>query len=193
MSWEIVTAAEVASVSGMPVASFDDLWYDIVADMLETERGYRYLGTTSVISDEAHDGSGKDILRVKYPPIVSVSSLSIDSSSVGTTSYKTYNHYIRLVSTIDDTAKSYFPVGVQNVSISYTSGLAVPPGDVRLTMINAITVIAQFMMRGASVANTKYSVPGRGTESNPAVPSVFLVNVVKSIIRGALMRKVRFD
>lgn len=191
MSWELVTRAEVANLAGQDVATLRDEWYDWVVGILKQETGYEYIeGTTATVTDEAHDGNGTDLLVVKKPPIVSVASLSIGGSGVSSNRYKVYDQYVRMVSTLDDTIPSYFPIGVQNVLITYTSGFTAVPADVKLAVANAIEIIMLHNLRGGTTANIKWSVPERTDGADePPLPVASLSRVVRNIIRKGIRRK----
>lgn len=195
MAWTIVSRAEVADLTAINETDLRDSWYDMVVGLLKKESGYEYIDGTQAISDEAHDGDGTDMLRVKYPPIVSVSSLTIDDTSVASSRYKVYGNYIRLVSDIDDTIPDYFPVGTQNVTISYTGGFTETPEELKLAIVNAIGVVGQYQRRGATMVTPKYTTPDRSEPApEPMIPSVNLVSVVRNILRNGLpARKLRFD
>ena len=195
MSWEIVTKAQVSALSGLPQSKFEDDWYDWVAGLLKLVTPYEYVGETTTITDETHDGDGRDLLRVKYPPIVSVTSLTIDDTAVGSSKYKVYDNYVRLIEDIYEIVPARFPVGTQNVSITYVSGMATAPEDVKVAVASAVVYIALYKLRGASIANLQYSVPSTG-EGQPDRPLTFhsIARAVITILRqGVLRKRLRFD
>ena len=108
MSWEIVTRQEVSAFGNIPESTLESEWYDWAASIMEAETGYANIGESATVSSETHDGDGTDLLRVDYPPIVSVTSVSIDDTAISSTRYKVYSHYIRLTHDIDDTVPDYF-------------------------------------------------------------------------------------
>ena len=196
MAWEIVSKAEVADLSGQAEGVFSDAWYDWVVGILKEETGLTYVGdSVTTVTDEMHDGDGHDLLRVRHPPIVAVTTMEFDDTTVGSGRYKVYTNYIRMVSNIDDIVPSYFPVGVQNVGITYTSGFATTPVGMKLAVASAIIMLMQYKTRGTSYVNPKYTEPDRSDVSpRPIIPSTSVASAVRRIIRkGVARRRLLFD
>jgi Phage gp6-like head-tail connector protein len=89
----------------------------------------------TAIDHELHDGNSTDRLDLIHTPVQSVVALSIDGQSVDVSEIAVYQDYIRFISQSYDwnpRLRAYgrvFGEGVQNVSVSYTAGYAVIPGD----------------------------------------------------------------
>jgi hypothetical protein len=87
------------------------------------------------ILNELHDGDGTNLLEVHTTPIVSVSALSIEGQAIDPTELAIYPVLVAFKGSADwnPRLRSYsrlFPVGRQNVSISYMAGYLVLPADV---------------------------------------------------------------
>ncbi len=192
MSWEIVTQTEVSELSGQPEEAFNDTWYDWVVGILKEETGLTYVDGVTTVTAEKHDGDGYDLLRVKHPPIVAVTSIAFNGTTVGSSRYKVYTQYIRMVSNLDDIIPSVFPVGVQNISVTYTSGYAnedIPDG-MKLAVASAIIMLMQYNKRGTSRTNPKYDAPDRSDVTpSPTIPNQSLAATVRRIIRKGVRRK----
>ncbi len=88
------------------------------------------------VANELHDGDGTDELRVDLTPIVSVSALSIDGEAVDVAELAIYHTMVAFKASgeYSPRLRSYgqvFPVGRQNVSISYSAGYAAVPRDIQ--------------------------------------------------------------
>lgn len=193
MSWEIVTKAEVAELSGLSENDIRTTWYDMVIGILAEESQYDGYDGTTVITDEEHDGDGTALLLVSRPPIASVASLQIDDTAMTATGYRVYNNYIKLKWDAENMLFPVFPVGVGNIKVSYTSGFSTVPADIKLAVLNAIEVIALHKQRGASTANLRYdSARDRDGAPEPGVPLASLAYTVRRIIRNAGRKKIKF-
>jgi hypothetical protein len=167
MAWSYTTKAIVTELYKFPEASLKDEWSTWVESLINEHMGYAYIGTSATITDEKHNGNGSSSVYVKYPPIVSVSSLAIGSvtpSTLDSTSYKVFDDHIELIysqvtelSTAIYGGKSTFPIGVQNITITYVSGLASVPAIVQLTATQMIGEIAKFTSRGGADNSQKFT------------------------------------
>ena len=154
--WTYCSKEDVQDFSGVSKDSMRDSWSMIVEDMIEAHTGTTYGGTQAYT--ESYDGDGTDTLILKHVPVVSVSSLSVDSVSMSSSEYKVYTSgYIRLVGSTGTSLESAlgavgsaFPVGPQNITVSYTAEVAQVPGRVRLAAILMISEIALIHERGGS-------------------------------------------
>ena len=168
MSWNIVSKEEAQELGGVSRKALRDEWSDMVEDLICDYVGYDYIGTTELVTDEAHDGSGTPVLFVDRPPIVSVSEVKIGGTTLSSSAYRVYDHFIQLVgggqsriSKAIDGPLNVFPVGQQNIEIAYTSGLAEVPGKMKLAAAQMITEIAHYQKRGAAQGSVKYVPPER--------------------------------
>jgi len=161
MSWEIFSQQDVQDNLGIAADSFDDSHYDDALSFAEEWMG-RKLGGSATYTAEKHDGDGSDTLFVDHPPIVSVSALTIDDASMGASSYEVYGAYIRLTSLADSALFAaiagplvYFPVGAQNISITYVGGYAVAsvPARVRRGLMLLAAHFALFRSRAGADAS----------------------------------------
>lgn len=154
--WTYCSKEDVQDFSGVSKDKMRDSWSMIVEDMINAHTGTVYGGTQ--LYAESYDGDGTDTLVLRHVPIVSVSSLSVDGTSISSTGYKVYQSgYIRLISDSGTSLDSAlgavgaaFPAGTQNVSVSYTADVGQVPGRVRLAAILMISEIALIHERGGS-------------------------------------------
>jgi hypothetical protein len=190
MAWEIVSRAEVSSVSGMNADELRDDWYNMVVGILHEVTPYELFHTTTTITDEVHDGDGTNLLVVNRPPIVSISSISIDGVAVSSTCYTAYGNFVKLSPSEENLLTPIFPKGVGNVTISYTSGFSTVPTDIKLGVINAIEIIALHKKRGASTADLRYdSAADQDGSPEPGVPYASLAYTIRKILRTSIGRK----
>jgi len=190
MSWEIVSKAEVAELSGLNEADIRTLWYDMVVGILQENSQYELYSGSEVITDETHDGDGTNLLVVRRPPISSVSSLQIDDTAMTATSYRAYDNYIKLKW---DEGNFAFPVGIGNIKVTYTSGFAAVPSDIKLAVLNAIEIIALHKQRGASTANFRYDTARESDGApEPGVPVASLAYTIRKLLRAAGRKRIKF-
>jgi hypothetical protein len=129
-----------------------------------------------------------------------VSQLKIGTSTttlLGSSSYKVYDHYVKLVGWSQsslaealDGPINVFPKGTQNVTITYTSGLATVPAKVKLCAATMLVEIAHFKQRGAVQGSLKHRPPERiDGEQQPIGQRYGLVGTLQMIMQEALDRK----
>jgi len=78
------------------------------------------------------DGTGKTVLSLPWDPVVSVTSVSVNGSSLtvsspNTNSYPPTTIIVRDFCTLVRTDGEVFPEGVANVIVVYSAGFSVPP------------------------------------------------------------------
>jgi len=166
MAWTYCSKETVAAIARVDVDILRDEWSDQVEDLISDHEGFSTIGSTATITEEAHDGNGSNRIWVKKPPIVSVTSVQIGSISPTTLSssaYKVYDQYIQLVNSNTtslaeafDSARNVFPVGTQNVLITYVSGLAAVPARIELCAAVMIGEIAKVYRKGGADNSLKY-------------------------------------
>ena len=193
MSWEIVSRGEVAALSGLNEERLKDQWYDWVVDIFKKVSPYEYPETTATITAELHDGNGTDTLHVKYPPIVSVTTVLISNSAVSSSSIKAYDNYVRLAQSDDNVTNPVFTMGTKNISITYVAGFSTIPGDIKLSIANAIEIVALHTIRGASIADLRFDNP-RESDGSPApgVPYASLSRTVRNILKASGRKRIKF-
>ena len=162
MAWTYCSKETVAAIARVGVDILRDEWSDQVENLIADHEGFSTIGSTTTITEEAHDGNGSNRIWVKRPPIVSVTSVQIGSISpttLSSTAYKVYDQYVQLVNsstTNIDSTRNAFPVGTQNVLITYVSGLAVVPSRIELCAAVMIGEIAKVYRTGGSDNSLKY-------------------------------------
>ena len=166
MAWTLVSKATVANLHHLDTTSLQDEWSNWVEDMIKDHYGYTYIGTTTTISEEAHDGDGTPYVFVDNPPIVSVTTLAIGTittNAITSTSYKVYDDHIQLINdprthlaSAMGGAFNYFPIGQQNIKVTYVSGLASVPATVELCAAQMVAEIAKFYQKGGADSNSKF-------------------------------------
>jgi len=162
MAWTYCSKETVAAIARVDADILRDEWSDQVESLIADYEGFATIGSTTIITEEAHDGNGSNRIFVKKPPIVSVTSVQIGSISpttLSSTAYKVYDQYIQLVNsstTNIDSTRNAFPVGTQNVLITYVSGLAVVPGRIELCAAVMIGEFAKVYRTGGSDNSLKY-------------------------------------
>lgn len=199
VTWTLTTTQKVADLAGIATSELKDQWYEEVEALIKNYTGIQYLGTTASIANEKHDGDDTDTCFVDYPPIVSVSAVSISDSALTTSDYKVYDTHIRLVSLAATELgvslwgeRNLFPRGVQNVKISYVSGKASVPKDIELAATLMIAQIALVAKREGADANLKYGTPGKETgDTVPISDRIGLQGVLYDIMEKILNRKLR--
>ena len=201
MAWTYVTKTIVAALHNVDADILQDEWSTWVEAMISEHMGYKYVGETATITAEKHSGDGTPYVYVDYPPIVSVSSLelgTVTTNVITSTSYKVWDDHVELVNdaTTDLSASmrgpiNYFPIGVQNISITYVSGLATVPAIVQFTAAQMIAEIAKYKQRGGADHSTKF-VPAqsRRGEGQAVVVERGLAATLQGIMRNTLRKRV---
>lgn len=198
MAWNFTSKAKVASLFGISSTVLQDEWSDWVEGLIKNYEGKDYISATSSVT-ETHDGDGTNLIVTNQSPIVSVTTLSIDSSAVSSADYKVYDSYVKLIATSNPllvTASQqtglHFPEGEQNVSITYVAGTATVPVRVEWAATQMIGIIAQFSARKGVDSSLQFSsTTGTRGESRPAGQK--LHKMVNDVMVEILGRKARFD
>lgn len=198
MAWTLTTKAICAGLSGLPTTAYRDEWSDWVEGLIEDMAGIKYIGTTATVSAELHDGDNTDTLRVKFPPVISVTTLLCSDMTIGSSDYKVYPWGVRLVSSEGSELKESmvrhprFPAGVQNVSITYVSGKASVPDRVQLCATLMINEIAKVQSREGSDASVKYGMVEPGMDERPTEFDIGLHKKLRAIAHSILQPRTRF-
>jgi len=201
MPWTYATKAMVTALYKVDADILQDDWSEWVEALISEYYGYAHIGETATITDEAHNGDGTPFLYVTYPPIASVTSVSVGSVSptaLSSTSYKVFDDHIELINDITSPlsmsmsgVQTTFPVGVQNVLITYVSGVASVPKPVELTAAQMIAEIAKFNQRGGADFQMKYT--GQSQTRGQAMGLVAvrgLSATLQSIMKNNLRKRV---
>lgn len=167
MAWTYCTKAMVTALYNIDADVLQDDWSDWTEALIAEHYGYAYIGTTATVTDEVHNGDGTPFLYVKYPPIVSVTSVEVGSTTptaLTSTSYKVFDDHIELINSPTSPlsmsmsgVRATFPEGVGNILVTYVSGLATVPGIVELTATQMIAEISKFNQRGGADFTMKYT------------------------------------
>lgn len=197
MAWTYTTRQICVNYSGLPEGIFRDEWSNWVEELISDRTGIEYIGSTVEISAEAHDGDGTDALFVKYPPVVSVTSMTVSDAAINAADYKVYDWGVRLVSSAGtelETAMEVtpkFPIGVQNVSITYVSGKSSVPKRIELMATLCICEIAKVASREGSDASIKYSEITEEMGERPAVYDIGLHAKLMAIVNRLAQKRIR--
>jgi len=197
MAWSFVSKAKVSAVYGISTTELQDEWSDWAEGLIKDYMGVDYIGTTSSVT-ETHDGDGTNLMVVNKPPIASVISLSISDVSVSSADYKVYDSYVKLVATsnpllvtVEQDRNLYFPVGEQNVSITYVSGYSSVPTKVEWCAAQMIGTIAQFSKRKGVDSSLQFSSPTEARGERVRMPKLYLT--LNDIMKNVLGRRHRFN
>jgi hypothetical protein len=157
MAWEAVSKEECAFLSGCSVDDIRDEWYKYIIGYIAKYGGYWNPGDPKPVT-EVRNGHGGSVLKVSKPPILSVTSLGIDSRSVGSEYYIYDNSSIYIASNSYNRFPSYtFARGIKNIAVSYISGTEEADGDVQLCIALCIKELAnQATAEGANSRITMF-------------------------------------
>lgn len=171
MAWTYATKAVVAALQHLAVEELEDEWSTWAEALIAEHYGYSPLGSTETATDEAHSGDGTPYIYVKYPPIVSVTSVkfgTISPTAITSTSYKVFDDHIELINDPKtNLATSYegpgnvFSTGTQNITITYVHGEAAVPAIVQFCAAMMIAEIARYYKRGGADNSIKWIPQGR--------------------------------
>ena len=186
--WNLATKEEVSSLSGHSVTSFEDFWSVSVEALIRNYLRAPNLGEEIAVSNEYHDGKGNNILVVRQPPIVSLTSLLVNTVEALSAEYVLFNNYIQLKSRI-------FPVGSANVIVSYVSGgvTTIDP-SIKICAASMIVAIINYRNRYGADATIKWgaALEQHGPEATPNL-NVGLTSHFYVIMRRTLHKtKLRF-
>jgi hypothetical protein len=185
MAWILCTKADVMSIHPITEAEIKDEWSDMVEGLIRQHMGQPFLGTSSAIVDEWHNGDGSNFLKPYKLPILSVTSLSINDLPIALSDCVSFDSYIALQS-------QTFPEGVLNVRISYTSGTLEVPETVRLAATTMIVAIINYRRRAGADSSIKWgSADQKAGEDTPNAQiglTSHLVRIMKQILRRPTLR-----
>lgn len=171
MAWTYASKEVVAALQHLSIEELEDEWSDWAEALIAEHYGYGTIGTTATVTDEKHSGDGTPYLYVKYPPIVSVTSLEFGTTTtnaITSTSYKVFDDHIELINDPKtnlamayDGPGNVFTVGTQNITITYVSGVASVPAIVQFCAAMMIAEIARYYKRGGADNSIKFAPQGR--------------------------------
>jgi hypothetical protein len=193
MSWEIVTKTEAANHARLPSTTIQDFWYDVAIDAVRRWQGIYWIGSSEsvlTVTNEKHNGNGTPAIKLRWSPIVSVSSVTIDNVVWPSDSFSIdYSHGI--IGLYDGTPeKGKFNRGIGNVIISYSAGSDDVSAIIKLALLQIIAYCARNYEHFGSDANLKYaSASGQkiGAESPPRQSG--LHSAIKRILTDLLGAK----
>ncbi len=197
MAWTFTTRQICMDFSGLAEGDFKDAWSDWIEELISEREGIEYIGTTATVSAEKHDGDATDSLFVKYPPVVSVTSMTVSDAAVNAADYKVYEWGIRLASSAGTElgasmeVSPKFPIGTQNVSITYVSGKATVPKRLEMIATLMICEVAKVASREGSDASIKYSEVAGQMGETPTVYSTGLHAKLMAILNRLGHKRIR--
>lgn len=188
MAWTFCEKEDVTSIYPINVAELEDRHSDFVEAMILQYKGNPYIGSPVTVTDEYHNGDNTDILQVKKPPIISVSSLSISDAVLLPADYVVFPYYIQLKA-------QRFPRGRLNVKVTYESGVAAGNIDPQVSFCAALMIEAIINHRSRLGADDSVKF-NRDVEkmygAGVSTLSIGLVNHLRGIMHALLRRdKVR--
>lgn len=168
MSWEIVTKADTKNFIRVPLDEIQDLWYDLALGLVEEHTGWTLTPEADIT--ERVNGTGADYIETEKFPISSVSSVTIESSSLSLGFMAARWNMIQLLSYRGEDITNYgglysineFPYGIGNVTVVYSCGgaLSLPNRyyrTVQMTMLMLIKEIStNFRGEGSDQMYKKY-------------------------------------
>ena len=189
MAWTLCSKTDITSIFPVSEAALQDFWSDAVEALIREHLGAPLLGTSTVsIDGELHDGDGTNMVILNNLPIQNIVSVSVDDAPVAATEYTKKGIGVALL-------YSTFPIGVANVSVSYTAGSDEVDGKiiidpiVRLCAATMISAIATYKGRGGSDASVKWASAEQKEGSTAPVLEKGLVSSLSSIMRTLLRRQ----
>lgn len=188
MAWTLCSKQDVTSIHPINEGELEDAWSDFTEAFILQHMGNPFIGTPSAVADEYHNGDGSDILLVKQPPIVSVTSLEVDGSVLTAADYIVFPNYIQLKAL-------KFTRGRLNVKLSYTSGIAAADVEDTVRLAAALMVVAFINYRGRMGADSTMKFAGskmmNEENANGRTPNVNigLLTHLKAIMRSTIRRR----
>ena len=184
-AWELCTKEDVTNIHPINVSELEDNWSITVEALIRQHLGTPYLGTSQVITEEVHNGDDSPYLRVKKPPIISVSAIRINGVVVLPADFIVFTNHIQLES-------SLFPRGNANVQIDYTSGSTVVDPVVKLTASSMVVAVINYRKRYGADASIKWSNPeskaGEDSPNKDLGLTEHLTMIMKQLLRRPVPR-----
>lgn len=183
MAWELVSKEDAKTIH--PLAdSVPDFWSNVVETMIREHLSAPNLGT-SVEVTEVHSGDGTPVLVVGEPPIMSVSSLLVNTVSLDANDYIVFEGRIQL-------KNENFPRGNLNIEVTYMSGSVTVPYQIQMTAAAMLAAISNYAGRHGADSSIKWALEDintqQGGEPTPNV-NVGLTSHLEKIMKRMLRRK----
>lgn len=152
MAWTLCTKQDVINIQPCREEELLEQWSDMVEAMIRAYKGTPYLGATQAITDEFHSGSGNTVLKVRCPPIQSVSSLTVNEIALDADEYVVFPTYVQL-------RYDTFLSGILNIKVSYVSGSTTVDPTVNLAAAAMIIAILNYYRRMGADSSLKWGDP----------------------------------
>lgn len=184
-AWTLCSKDDVISLHPVTETEIKDEWSEMVEDLIREHMGQPFLGYSGTVLDEYHDGDGTNVLRVKKPPIISVTSLSVNDVSLSASDYVAFENYIELRAQV-------FPRGALNTKLTYLSGDTTPSNVVRMTAAAMIVAIINYRKRAGADASIKWGTAerkdGEKTPNQYLGLTSHLVKIMKQMLKRPFVR-----
>lgn len=185
MAWTLCDKQSVISITNAPESALDDFWSDATEALIRQYLGMPNLGLSVAVTNERHSGDNTNIVMVKRPPILSVTSVTIDDYILPASEYIATEYSIQLLYT-------RFTKGILNVVLAYQSGsdpnVEIDP-LVKMTAAAMIAAFWNYKGRAGSDASIKWgSVEPEMGEENPN-QKVGLTSHLSVIMKRMLRRE----
>lgn len=184
-AWELCTKEDVGALHPVNVAELEDTWSITVEALIRQHLGTPYLGSTQAITAEAHSGDNTPMLRVRKPPIDSVTAVRINEVVVLPADYTVFTNYIQLESEL-------FPRGNLNVQIDYVSGSTTIDPVIKLTATSMIVAVINYKKRHGADSSVKWSNPettsGESSPNDDLGLTSHLTGIMKQLLRRPVPR-----
>lgn len=202
------TARKVANYSGGGVKESDvhPEWLDWADDLINDYCGRSFGLVPTTYTDEHHDGNGTDTIVLNNIPVISVSSVKIFGVTLSSSAYGVYNWGIKLDNFGDSaTVLPYqvysddfiggnfvFPVGTQNILVTYVAGESGVPKAVEMVASMIVSKFALFAREGGAGTSQRWSQAGiqMGDTSIGVIP-LSLQSDISSLLKAFLSGKKR--
>lgn len=182
-AWELCTKEDIGSLHPVNVAELEDSWSLMVEALIRQHLGTPYLGSTQAITAEVHNGDNTPYLRVKKPPIDSVTAIRINEVVVLPADYIVSANHVQLEAEL-------FLRGNANVQIDYVSGSTVIDPVVMLTATSMVVAVLNYKKRFGADASIKWSDADTKGGENSANKNLGLTSHLKEIMKQLLRRPV---
>jgi len=182
MAWVLCSKADVMSIHPVTETDLRDEWSEMVESLIREHLDQPYLGTSSVIENEYHNGDGTNLLRVSKPPIISVQAVYISDAQITASDYVIFGDHIALKS-------EKFPRGNLNVRVYYTSGSSAITGTVRMTASAMVVAIINYRRTAGTDGSLRWSDREQKAGEDTPNANIGLTSHLVRIMRQLLKRQ----
>lgn len=193
MSWEIITKDNAANHARLPNTILQDFWYDVAVDAVRRWQGMYWIGAAEpvlTVTNEKHNGNGTPTIKLRWSPIVSLTSVSIDDVAWPSTSFSLDSNNGILAMYNGTPEKGTFNRGLGNVSVSYTTGNSDVPSIVKLALFQIVAYCARNYEHFGSDSNLKYASGKNQKTGDESAPKQFgLHSAIRKILVDLLGAK----